>query len=149
MVVLVDGFGGGGWVVRLCEDGVAGAPLLGEEAPVGGGEVGGAETDDGRQGGCGGGEGVGGAGLEGVRYGGAPVDDCAEDVEEEGFGGVGVDGHGGQVYEGVGVGLCGELVGWLVGWLECWYVDWIVGDAAAVRGQVSLVPLWQVPRHTI
>ena len=129
VVVLVDGFWGPGGVVGAREGEVAGAPLLGEGGPVCGGEVGGAEADGGGEGGGGGGEGVRGVREEGVRYGFAPVDEGAEDVEEEGFGRVG-EGHGGLGCDGLGSGGWGlgggSLVGWLVGFCE---------NDAAVRGQ--------------
>ena len=63
VVVLVDGFGGFGGVVRAREVLVAVSPLLGESAPVGGGEEGGAQAYDGGERGGRGGEGGGGVGY--------------------------------------------------------------------------------------
>ena len=92
-VVLVDGFEGHtGGVEGLHEVVVGDAPGLGEGGP--GDECGGGAGGAG-EGGGGGVEGFVGRGTEVVRYGGAPVDDGAEDVCEEGFGWVG-EGHDGS-----------------------------------------------------
>lgn len=65
-----------------------------------------------------------GAGDERGGYGGAPVDDGAEDIEEEGFGRVG-EGHGRRASGGKGAGLLGRADCWLRG----------REHDAAVRGQ--------------
>ena len=71
-------------VVRVAEVVVGFAPFLCDGAPVG---AGGDGAEGGGQG-CGGRvEALGGAGLERCRYCKSPIDDGAEDVREERFGG--------------------------------------------------------------
>lgn len=101
-VVLVDGFvarrGVLRGVVAVREAVVRFAPFLRECVPVGAGGGGAEAAGEG----CGGGvEDVGGARLQGGGDGEAPVDDCAEDVGEEGFRGVSEDGRGGRHRTGI------------------------------------------------
>lgn len=77
-------------VVAAREMVVGVAPLLGEVAPGDGGGGGARGRGDGAGGVV---EGGGGGGGEVRSYRGAPVDDGAEDVGEEGFGGLS-EGHG-------------------------------------------------------
>ena len=89
-VVLVDGLERVClWVEGLDEVVVRDAPCLGEGGP---GDEGGGRAGSRGEGVGGIVEGFGSGGGEVVCYGGAPVDDCAEDVGEEGFGWVG-EGH--------------------------------------------------------